>query len=176
MNRSHLFLLIALWMVSIAGCGTSPISHEKEANRMFTKLTPNLMVPDVNKTVEYYHDVLGFDFIMGVPPDSQEIASKFDAAKPLAFAFVQRDNVQLMLQSQESFVSEISAARGKAVGATATFYVEVSDAQELYNKIQDRATIISRPHGTFYGKEEFSIQDCNGYIFCFAGDLKKKKP
>ena len=31
------------------------------------KLIPNLMVEDVNRTAEFYRDVLGFEFVMGVP-------------------------------------------------------------------------------------------------------------
>jgi len=41
------------------------------------KLTPNLMVEDVNRTVEFYHDVLGFEFVVGVIEELQEILTSY---------------------------------------------------------------------------------------------------
>ncbi|NIR52325.1 bleomycin resistance family protein, partial [candidate division KSB1 bacterium] len=35
----------------------------------FRSLTPNVMVEDVNETVEYYKDKLGFELIMSVPEE-----------------------------------------------------------------------------------------------------------
>ena len=35
------------------------------------KLTPNLMVEDVNETVTFYQDVLGFALLASVPEEGQ---------------------------------------------------------------------------------------------------------
>ncbi len=176
MDRTGLIWIMAPWIVLILGCETSPTSPGKEPLAMFAKLTPNLMVPDVNRTVEYYHEILGFDFIMGVPPASQEIVTKYDSAKPLAFALMQQGGVQFMFQSQQSFIEELPSARDKSVGASATFYIEISNARELYQQLQGRTNILSQLKGTFYGKEEFCVADLNGYILCFAGEPEKKTP
>ena len=37
----------------------------------YQNLTPNLMVADVAKTIEYYEKVLGFETIMSVPCDEK---------------------------------------------------------------------------------------------------------
>lgn len=36
---------------------------------MLEKLTPNLMVEDVNETIDYYKDVLGFELSMTNPKE-----------------------------------------------------------------------------------------------------------
>jgi len=134
------------------------------------------MVTDVNRTVEYYHEILGFDFIIGVLAGSQEIITKYDTEKSLAFALVQQNGVQFMFQSQQSFIKEMPLVRDKTIGATATFYIEVSNAKQLYQQLQNRTNIVSQLHDTFYGKEEFCLQDCNGYMLCFASESEKKTP
>jgi catechol 2,3-dioxygenase-like lactoylglutathione lyase family enzyme len=78
---------------------------------MFARVTPNLMMPDVNRTLEYYRDILGFDFVIGVPHDSQEIIAQYDSTTPLAFALMQQGSVQFMFQSQQSFLEEIPQLR-----------------------------------------------------------------
>ena len=136
---------------------------------MFTKLTPCMMVSDVGSTVEYYRDVLGFAFVGGVPPKSQEGVTKFDKAKPLAFAMMKQGNVEFMFMSQPGFVEELPLLRDKPIGATAELYIELPDARQLYQKLRNQVHVVTDLHRTFYGKEEFVIQDCNGYLLCFAG-------
>lgn len=55
----------------------------------YQNLTPNLMVADVAKTIEYYEKVLGFETIMSVPCDEK-----------LVFAIVQSNNIMLMFHIQ----------------------------------------------------------------------------
>ena len=61
----------------------------------YQNLTPNLMVADVAKTIEYYEKVLGFETIMSVPCDEK-----------LVFAVVQSNNIMLMFQDEQSLKAE----------------------------------------------------------------------
>ena len=61
----------------------------------YQNLTPNLMVADVAKTIEYYEKVLGFETIMSVPCDEK-----------LVFAIVQSNNIMLMFQDEQSLKAE----------------------------------------------------------------------
>src|SRR3972149_1796036 len=99
---------------------------------MFTKLTPNLMVTDVNRTVEYYYEILGFDFIIGVLAGSQEIITKYDTEKSLAFALVQQNGVQFMFQSQQSFINDPPLVGYEATRARASCGARVSQVKQLY--------------------------------------------
>lgn len=65
---------------------------------MFKKLTPNLMVENVAKTIDFYRDILGFEVLTTVEGDNET-----------AFAIMQRDNVELMFQSRNSLSENVPA-------------------------------------------------------------------
>jgi len=54
---------------------------------MMKSLTPNLMVADVNETIAFYRDVLGFKLIQTVPDEGDFV-----------WASVQYRDVELMFQ------------------------------------------------------------------------------
>ena len=143
---------------------------------MLTKLTPCLMVSDVNRTVEYYRDILGFAFVGGVPPNSQQGVAQFDKAQPLAFAMMKQGNVEFMFFVQQSFVEELPQMRDRPIGATAELYIDLPDVRPLYQRLRNRVKIITDLHRTFYGKDEFVIQDCDGYYLCFASPTAETAP
>ena len=124
---------------------------------MLKKLTPNLMVEDVAQTLAFYRDVLGFEAIMTLP----------DTA-PFDFAIVRRDNVELMFQSRQSLSENVPTLTGSSIGASQTFYIEVTGLRELYESLRDKVDIVVDLHTTFYGTQEFYFRDLNGYILSFA--------
>ena len=54
----------------------------------FTDVTPNLIVSDIDRSLAFYRDVLGFGLVTTVP----------DAA-PFVFAWLKRDEVNVFLNS-----------------------------------------------------------------------------
>jgi uncharacterized glyoxalase superfamily protein PhnB len=135
---------------------------------MFRKITTNLMVGNVNEALAFYEGVLGFRLVMGVPEGSRQIVTTCDGDTPLGFAILQRDEVELMLQSQKSLAGELPEFKKRPVGGAITLYIQVASARELYEQIKDRVTILKDLHMTFYGAEEFYIRDGNGYVLTFA--------
>lgn len=136
---------------------------------MFSKITANLMVGNVNETLDFYERVLGFALVMGVPEDSQQIVTTRDGSTPLGFAIIKRDEVELMLQSQKSLSAELPEFRKRPVGGAVTLYCQVANVRELYERIKGQVTILKDLHTTFYGAEEFCIRDTTGYVLTFAG-------
>ena len=124
---------------------------------MLKKLTPNLMVEDVRHTLTFYQDILNFSIVMTLP----EIA-------PFDFGIVQRDGVELMFQSRQSLSENVPALAGSAIGASQTFYIEVTGISELYQQLRDKVEIVVDLHTTFYGTQEFYFRDINGYILSFS--------
>lgn len=167
---------ILLLLVS-AGCHTfksKNTNNEIEnmgANVMYEKLTPNMMVENVNDTVKYYRDVLGFEFVMGVPEKSQEIVSKPKVDQNLGFAVMKYNNIEIMFQAQKSLSEEIPEFGEMNVGGSITLYINVNDVKQLYNNLKDKVTIVLPLATKFYGMEEFYIRDYNGYILGFAGKI-----
>ncbi len=132
------------------------------------KITPNLMVEDVNRTVEFYKDVLGFEFVFGVPEGSQEEVTSWPEEWSLDFAMMKCGTVEIMVQARRSLTEELPELKGKEIGGSVTFYIEIDGIQEWYERTRNKATIIKDLHTTFYGMQEFYIQDCNGYILALA--------
>lgn len=53
-------------------------------------------------------------------------------------------------------------------------YVRCHDVDALYQQFKAKGAQITRePEVTFYQMKEFEVQDCNGYILCFAQDVSK---
>ena len=124
---------------------------------LLKKLTPNLMVEDVQQTLTFYRDVLGFNVLMTLPDQP-----------PFDFAIVQRDQVEVMFQSRTSLSANVPALTGYPMGASQTFYIEVEGLTQLYESLRNQVDIVVDLHTTFYGTQEFYFRDVNGYILSFA--------
>ena len=80
------------------------------------KLTPNLIVSNVERSVAFYRDVLGFSVGPTVP----------DAA-PYVFAIVQSGPVEIFLNAPEPAIAEYPAFKDRPIGGTLTLFIEVTD-------------------------------------------------
>ncbi len=127
----------------------------------FKKLTPNMMVEDVNRTINFYKDLLGFELLANVPEEGQ-----------FAWAMMKRDGMEIMFQSRASLEEEIPALKQRDIGGALTLYIEVEDVKELYTHLKESVTIVQDMHTTFYGAQEFAIQDCNGLVLSFAETMQ----
>lgn len=121
------------------------------------KLTPNLMVADVNRAMDFYRDTLGFTVLATVPEEGH-----FD------WAMIQSGDVTLMLQARSSLIQEIPALESHPGGGALTLYSDVTGVAELYAKLKGNVTIVQDLHTTFYGAQEFAVQDPDGFILSFA--------
>lgn len=124
-------------------------------------ITSNLMVDDVDKTVEYYKTVLGFNLEISVPRDDGK----------LQWALVNRDSVDIMLHERNNLIEEMPMlVETKTGGGSITLFVKMEGFEAFYDEIKGKkdAQIIIEPHTTFYGMKEFTLQDNNGYIITFA--------
>jgi len=121
-------------------------------------LTPNLMVNDVEETIEYYTDILGFTVLMTVPETGK-----------LDWAMLKRNDVIMMFQSKKSLSSELPRLAGEKPGGGLNFYIKVDRITELHEELfNNEVEIISDLDSTFYNTIEFSIVDVNGYVLTFS--------
>jgi uncharacterized glyoxalase superfamily protein PhnB len=121
-------------------------------------LTPNLMVNDVEETLEYYTDILGFTVLMTVPEKGT-----------LDWAMVKRNDVVIMFQTKKSLTSELPRLQSEKPGGGLTFYIKVDRITELHEELyNNEVEIISDLESTFYNTIEFSIADLNGYVLTFS--------
>ena len=134
----------------------------------FQKLTTNVMVEDVGRTVSFYREILGFEFVMAVPENSHEVTTMWNKDQVLDYALMRFEDVEILFQSRNSLSEVLPVLRDAEIGGSLVFYFQVEDIKELYAKMSDRVTILKDMQTTFYGMEEFYIGDCNGYILGFA--------
>lgn len=154
LHRMVLFLaLLSLPLLAWTQRRTSPTPTPMT----FNKLTPNMMVEDVNETVAFYRSVLGFDLVMTVPDSGR-----------LDWALVQRNDVEMMFQARRSLAEDLPTFQDRPVGGALTFYLDVEGVEGLYERLRPHVTILQDLHETFYGTREFTIEDCNGFLLTFA--------
>jgi uncharacterized glyoxalase superfamily protein PhnB len=126
-------------------------------------LTLNLMVENVQRSVDFYNRIFGFEVITSVPGENE-----------LIFALVKRDEVSLMFQSMKSFQESLPQYKDTKTGGSVLMYIDVIKIHEVYELAKKgKAEIIVGMHETFYGTNEFSIRDCDGYLVCFAQNIEK---
>ncbi len=122
-----------------------------------TSFSPNLMVKSVNKSIEFYCNILGFSLLQTVPENGE-----FD------WGMVKKDDFFIMFQKEESLKQEYPELESKISGGALTFYMKIEDIQEFYNKIHSHTNISHKMHKTFYGADEFAITDPDGFILVFS--------
>src|SRR3989338_7368204 len=124
---------------------------------MYKKCTPECGVIDVNKTVKWYKDTLGFDLVMSVPESGI-----------YEWASMKKDFVEIMFQTQASLSDELPSLKDSPIPGSMILYIDVKNIIKIYNRIKNKAEIVKELHKTFYGSEEFAIRDYNGFIILFA--------
>ena len=120
------------------------------------KLTPVLFVEDVEPCVKFWVEQLGFQKTTEVPDGNK-----------LAFAMLQKSNVELMYQSYASADKDVGAI-SKLVRKGPTFlYVEVDNLDETINAVKGTEVVMPK-RKTFYGSTEIGIKDPSGHFVTFA--------
>jgi uncharacterized glyoxalase superfamily protein PhnB len=171
MKRS---LIVVGALMALSALAVWAATGNPDERPTYVKLTADLMVNDVNQTLDFYEQVLGFETALVVPEDNQkEVLAQRPSNRALVFALIKGGPVELMLQSRKSMTQELSAVKDAAPYASAAFYIEVTDVDRLCRRVQGKATILAGPMNKPYGKRELTLRDINGYILIFASNVEK---
>jgi uncharacterized glyoxalase superfamily protein PhnB len=123
----------------------------------FKKLTPNLLVSNVERSLAFYVDTLGFERGMTVPD-----------ASPFVFASVTSGSVEVFFNDAATAVNDLPVFIGKPIGATGTLFIEVEGVDALHDQLKPRVKIVMPIVTQFYGMREFAFEDPDGYVITFA--------
>jgi uncharacterized glyoxalase superfamily protein PhnB len=121
------------------------------------KLTPNLIVSNVERSLAFYRDVLGFTSVATVP-----------GTAPFVFAIVQSGAVEIFLNAPEPAYAEYPAFKDRPIGGTLTLFIEVADIQRVHQSLQGKVSIVMPLEHKWYGVTEFALTDPDGYIITIA--------
>ncbi|HET7871447.1 MAG TPA: VOC family protein, partial [Terriglobales bacterium] len=110
------FLLAAISGAQSGKPAPTPAAHpdtKKETPMKFNKITPNLMVADMEKSLKFYRDGLGFSVSQTVPEKP-----------PFVFAWMKRGDAELFLnQHMPPQPGQPDLYAGKAIGGTMAMYM-----------------------------------------------------
>jgi lactoylglutathione lyase len=121
------------------------------------KLTPNLIVRNVEASLKFYREVLGLETGMTVPEQS-----------PYVFASVANGVVEIFFNDQKVVAAEYPKLAA-TISASLTLYMEVDSLQTVLDRVtQAGAKISMAVTEQFYGMKEFAFEDLDGYTITVA--------
>ena len=123
----------------------------------FSSLTPNLIVADVERSMAFYRDLLGFTVEQTVPD-----------APPLVFAIVRSGPVEVYLNAPGPAVEEYPAFKDRPIGGTLTLFIRLTGIRAAYDALRARVNVVMPLEKKWYGVTEFAISDPDGYLITFA--------
>jgi catechol 2,3-dioxygenase-like lactoylglutathione lyase family enzyme len=121
------------------------------------KLTPNLIVSNVDRSLAFYEGVLGFTRGMTVPEQP-----------PFVFAAVTSGPVEIFFNDRSTVSKESPQMAGLGPGGGNTMFIELTGVDPFHDAIKDRVTILMPLTTQWYGMREFAIADLDGYVITFA--------
>ena len=130
--------------------------EERNQQMHVKKITPVLFVQEVEPCVKFWVERFGFEKTAEVPEGDH-----------LAFAMLQKGNVELMYQSYASADKDIAAISQLVRKGPTFLYVEVDSLDETINAVKGAEVVMPR-RKTFYGSTEIGIKDPAGHFVTFA--------
>lgn len=128
----------------------------------YTKLTPNLVVHDVQSAIHFYTTVLGFQQSITVPD-----------APPYVFASVTAGNIEIFFNDQKAVAADYPPLAQEPLGGTMTLFLECEGIEEVLRAVEESGARIVMPLKTqFYGMREFAFVDPQGWTVTMAERVK----
>ncbi|HEY7801649.1 MAG TPA: VOC family protein [Dehalococcoidia bacterium] len=132
------------------------------------KLIPELACSDIGRSLAFYTHVLGFGIVYARPEES--------------FAYLNRGGAHLMLDQIGAGRTWSTADLAHPYGRGVNLQIEVPDVDLLYTAVQSAAATIFLPledkwyrrDDVLVGNRQFIVQDPDGYLLRFFGDLGQR--
>ncbi|MDE0420555.1 MAG: VOC family protein [Gammaproteobacteria bacterium] len=126
-------------------------------NPPFLDLVPMLMCTDVQASIRFYTDVLGF-----------EVTGRMDDVGATGFAHLRNGRTAVMLASP-SYIPPGQKVDGRFPQSHYYFYV--ADAEGLRQSIVDKGWEATECVDRFYDIKEFELVDPDGHVLVFGQDI-----
>jgi len=120
------------------------------------KITPVLIVDEIEPSLKFWIDRLGFEKTVEVPEGDK-----------LGFVILQKDGAEVMLQSRESVKKDVGPAADAVLKAGSSLYIEVDDFNAVLERVKGMEVIVPE-RTTFYGMREIGVSEPNGHTVIFA--------
>jgi uncharacterized glyoxalase superfamily protein PhnB len=123
------------------------------------KLEPMIYAVDIEESIKFYRDVLGF-----------EIEEYYPDKENPTWACVRIGSDRLGIGKTFSDINHKLHPRG-VDGSGVQFYIRVEDVDRLYDEFKNELDIIDDIENKNWGDREFTFKDPNGYLISFFSEL-----
>ena len=120
------------------------------------KITPVLVVEEIESALKFWVDKIGFEKTVEVPEGDK-----------LGFVILQKDGGEVMLQSRASILKDAGPAADAVLAAGSNLYIEVEDFADVLRRVKG-AEIIVPERTTFYGMREIWVREGGRHVVGFA--------
>lgn len=120
------------------------------------KITPVLIVEEIEKSLAFWVDRIGFVKTVEVPEGDR-----------LGFVILVRDGAELMLQTAESVRKDAPQFAPKDGSGSVGIFVEVENFDDVLKRLQGYAIALAE-RVTFYGMREIGVFEPGGHTVIFA--------
>ena len=124
------------------------------------KITPVLFVDQIEASLPFWVDALGFEKTVEVPDGNR-----------LGFVILQKGAAEVMFQTFESARKDVGDAANIAGAGKTNLFVEVDDFDDILKRTA-RAEVVLPVRTTFYGMKEIGIREPGGHYVCFAARVE----
>ena len=129
------------------------------------RITPVLLVEEIEPLIPFWVDRLGFSKTIEVPDGNK-----------LGFVIFEKGSVEVMYQTYASAEKDAPPAMSKEARKGPTYlYMEVDDLDALVTAMKD-ARLVMPVRTAFYGMREFAVQDPGGHFITFAEPVAPAEP
>ena len=125
-------------------------------NAVTKKLTPVLMVEEIEPCLPLWIDRLGWTKTVEVPEGDK-----------IGFAILTKDGAELMYQTWESVEKDMGKPHRRPHGTSVGLFIEVSDLDDVIQRLHGVPLVLER-RTTFYGTDEIGVAEAGGHTVIFA--------
>ena len=128
-----------------------------EHTAVVRRLWPLLSVQDIERSVQFYRDQLGFALV-----------GRADAQGKMFWCRLERGGASIMLQQAED---EDGPAEGRGRGVA--FYFVCDDADAIYAELSSCGLQLDPPKVAYYGMKQLFVPEPDGYCICFESETTR---
>jgi hypothetical protein len=130
------------------------------SNAAIKKLTPVLLVEEIEPCLPLWIDKLGWEKTAEVPEGDK-----------LGFVILAKDGVEVMYQSFASVESDLGKPHRRPNGTSVGLFIEISDLDAVEKQLSGVPLSLAR-RTTFYGMHEIGVTEGGGHMVIFAQPSK----
>lgn len=124
---------------------------------LMQRLTPLLNVADVERSLSFWRDALGF-----------AVTDRFELDGVLRWAELRSGEVVVMINA-----SDASLGRERSEDGGVVIYLRVGSVRDLHAELAAKGVELAEPEPQDYGLDQVFATDPDGYAVCFVSEPRR---